>query len=99
MAQQAAAPSVGARYSCGNCDNCLNPPQIWDGTEAARMLLSTIYRVQQMSGLSFGAGHLMDILRGKDTEKVKTVWPPKFEHLWHWQNNFQKRNCVVCCAS
>jgi ATP-dependent DNA helicase RecQ len=65
------APSEGVRYSCQSCDNCLNPPQIWDGTEAARMLLSTIYRVQQMSGLSFGSGHLMDILRGKETEKTK----------------------------
>jgi ATP-dependent DNA helicase RecQ len=65
------APSVGARYSCQSCDNCLNPPQIWDGTEAARMLLSTIYRVQQMSGMSFGSGHLIDILRGKETEKTK----------------------------
>jgi ATP-dependent DNA helicase RecQ len=55
---------------CGNCDNCLNPPAVWDGTEAARMLLSTIYRVQQASGLSFGTGHVMDILRGKTTEKV-----------------------------
>jgi ATP-dependent DNA helicase RecQ len=55
---------------CGNCDNCLNPPAVWDGTEAARMLLSTIYRVQQASGISFGAGHIMDILRGKSTEKV-----------------------------
>ena len=56
---------------CGNCDNCLNPPQVWDGTDAARKLLSTIYRVQQQSGISFGAGHIMDILRGKETEKVK----------------------------
>lgn len=55
---------------CGNCDNCLNPPEIWDGTDAARKLLSTIYRVQQQSGISFGAGHIMDILRGKKTEKV-----------------------------
>ena len=55
---------------CGNCDNCLSPPQIWDGTDAARKLLSTVYRVQQMSGISFGAGHMMDILRGKATEKV-----------------------------
>jgi ATP-dependent DNA helicase RecQ len=55
---------------CGNCDNCLNPPEVWDGTEAARKLLSTIYRVQQASGISFGAGHIMDILRGKATEKV-----------------------------
>ncbi len=55
---------------CGNCDNCLHPPQIWDGTDAARKLLSTIYRVQQQSGISFGAGHVMDIVRGKKTEKV-----------------------------
>jgi ATP-dependent DNA helicase RecQ len=55
---------------CGNCDNCLNPPQVWDGTDAARKLLSTIYRVQQQSGISFGAGHIMDILRGKITDKV-----------------------------
>ncbi|HMC14285.1 MAG TPA: RQC domain-containing protein, partial [Albitalea sp.] len=55
---------------CGNCDNCLSPPDIWDGTDAARKLLSTIYRVQQQSGISFGAGHVMDIVRGKKTEKV-----------------------------
>ncbi len=61
-------PTVGAK--CGNCDNCLNPPAVWDGTDAARKLLSTIYRIQQMSGISFGAGHLMDIVRGKTTEKV-----------------------------
>jgi ATP-dependent DNA helicase RecQ len=58
------------KYVCGNCDNCLNPPNVWDGTDAARKLLSTIYRVQQHSGISFGAGHIMDILRGKKTEKV-----------------------------
>jgi len=56
---------------CGNCDNCLTPPAVWDGTDAARKLLSTIYRVQQQSGIGFGAGHIMDILRGKPTEKVK----------------------------
>ena len=55
---------------CGNCDNCLNPPALWDGTDAARKVLSTIYRVQQHSGISFGGGHIMDILRGKSTEKV-----------------------------
>ncbi|MDB5848874.1 MAG: helicase RecQ [Rhodoferax sp.] len=56
---------------CGNCDNCLQPPDVWDGTDAARKLLSTIYRVQQASGISFGTGHIMDILRGKSTDKVK----------------------------
>jgi ATP-dependent DNA helicase RecQ len=55
---------------CGNCDNCVEPPAIWDGTDAARKLLSTIYRVQQASGISFGAGHIIDIVRGKTTEKV-----------------------------
>jgi len=55
---------------CGNCDNCLTPPAIWDATDAARKLLSTIYRVNQASGISFGTGHIMDILRGKKTEKV-----------------------------
>ncbi|MFC5521812.1 DNA helicase RecQ [Polaromonas jejuensis] len=55
---------------CGNCDNCLSPPAVWEATEAARKMLSCIYRVQQASGISFGAGHIMDILRGKATEKV-----------------------------
>jgi len=60
-----------ASEPCGNCDNCLNPPAVWDGTDAARKLLSTIYRVHEASGLTFGTGHIMDIVRGKDTEKVK----------------------------
>ena len=55
---------------CGNCDNCLNPPALNDATDAARKMLSCIYRVQQASGTAFGAGHLMDILRGKVTDKV-----------------------------
>jgi ATP-dependent DNA helicase RecQ len=55
---------------CGNCDNCLNPPATWDATEAARMALSTVYRFRQHSGLSFGAGHLIDVLRGKVTDKT-----------------------------
>ncbi len=58
------------RLRCGNCDNCLSPAEVWDGTDAARKLLSTIYRVQQASGITFGAGHIMDIVRGKKTEKV-----------------------------
>ena len=59
-----------ASQPCGNCDNCLNPPAVWDGTDAARKLLSTVFRAEQHSGFSFGAGHIMDILRGKSTEKV-----------------------------
>ncbi len=52
---------------CGNCDNCLNPPATWDGTEAARMLMSSVYR----TGQRFGAAHVVDVLLGKDTEKVR----------------------------
>jgi len=59
-----------ASEPCGNCDNCLNPPAVWDGTDAARKLLSTVFRAEQHSGFSFGSGHIMDIVRGKATEKV-----------------------------
>ena len=52
---------------CGNCDNCLNPPATWDATEAARKALSCVYRFRPKS---FGAGHLIDVLRGKRTDKV-----------------------------
>jgi ATP-dependent DNA helicase RecQ len=55
---------------CGNCDNCVNPPQTWDATEAARKLLSCIYRFHQR-GERFGAGHLIDVLRGKATDKTR----------------------------
>lgn len=59
-----------ASEPCGNCDNCLNPPAVWDGTDAARKLLSTVFRAEQHSGFSFGSGHIMDIVRGKSTEKI-----------------------------
>ena len=56
---------------CGNCDTCLDPPQVWDGTTAARQLLSAVVRVARLSGPSFGAGQYIDILLGKDTERVR----------------------------
>jgi len=55
---------------CGNCDNCLSPPATWDATEASRKALSCIYRFHQNRGQRFGAGHLIDVLRGKVTDKV-----------------------------
>jgi len=51
---------------CGNCDTCLDPPRVWDGTEVAQKALSCAYR----TGQRFGAGHLIDILRGQRTERV-----------------------------
>ena len=56
--------------ACGNCDNCLQAPATWDATEAARKALSCVYRIRQAGGLSFGAGHLIDVLRGKVTDKT-----------------------------
>jgi len=53
--------------ACGNCDTCLDPPQLWDGTVAAQKAMSAALR----TGQRFGAGHLIDILRGKATEKVQ----------------------------
>ncbi len=55
---------------CGNCDNCLQPPQAWDGTVAAQKMLSAIYRLWKERGHRYGAGHLIDILRGKLTPRV-----------------------------
>ncbi|MFZ5524363.1 MAG: DNA helicase RecQ [Pseudomonadota bacterium] len=57
--------------NCGACDNCLEPVDTWDATQAAQMALSCVYR----TGQRFGAGHLIDILSGKGTERVE-----KFDH-------------------
>ncbi len=54
---------------CGNCDTCLNPPHTWDATEAAQKALSTIYR----TGQRFGAGYLIDVLRGQTNERVERL--------------------------
>ncbi len=51
---------------CGNCDTCLEPPETWDATVAAQKALSAIYR----TGQRFGAGHLIDVLRGKRGERT-----------------------------
>ncbi len=56
-----------ASGACGNCDNCLAPPRTWDATEAARKALSCIYR----TGQRFGVVHLIDVLLGRDTERVR----------------------------
>ena len=61
-----------ASEPCGNCDNCIQAPATWDATEAARKALSCIYRFRQAhhGPRSFGVVHLMDVLRGKATDKV-----------------------------
>ena len=51
---------------CGNCDNCIAPPEAWDATEAARKALSCVYR----TGQRFGAGYVIDVLRGGNSERI-----------------------------
>jgi ATP-dependent DNA helicase RecQ len=57
--------------ACGNCDTCLSPVATWDGTEAARKAMSAVYR----TGQRFGAGHVVDVVLGRATEKVT-----RFQH-------------------
>jgi ATP-dependent DNA helicase RecQ len=54
---------------CGNCDVCLDPPQTFDATTAARKMLSCVYRVRQ----NFGIKHVVDVLRGADTERIRNL--------------------------
>ncbi len=55
--------------ACGNCDNCLEPSRTWDGTVAAQKALSCVYR----TGQRFGVGHLVDVLLGRATERVRQL--------------------------
>jgi ATP-dependent DNA helicase RecQ len=61
----------GASRPCGNCDTCLEPVDTWDGTEVSRKALSAAWR----TGQRFGVNHLIDVLRGAQTDKVA-----QFEH-------------------
>ncbi|MRR10837.1 ATP-dependent DNA helicase RecQ, partial [bacterium] len=54
---------------CGNCDLCLDPPESFDATEDARKALSCVYRV----GQRFGAGHVIDVLRGSKSERIQQL--------------------------
>ncbi|MGN2247960.1 DNA helicase RecQ [Frateuria sp. GZRR35] len=54
---------------CGHCDNCLEPPKTWDATVPAQKALSAVYR----SGQRFGAGHVIDILRGIEGERMRQL--------------------------
>lgn len=56
---------------CGNCDTCLESPDTWDGLVPAQKLLSTIVRLQRERGQAFGAGHLVDILRGASSDRIR----------------------------
>ncbi|MFT4087789.1 MAG: DNA helicase RecQ [Gordonia sp. (in: high G+C Gram-positive bacteria)] len=58
---------------CGNCDTCLLPPQTWDATVPAQKLMSTIWRLDREHRQHYGAGHLIDILRGASNKRIEQL--------------------------
>jgi len=62
--------SIGG-VNCGGCDNCLAPRETWDGTLAAQKFLSCVYRIREKSGFGVGIQHVVEVLSGADTEKVR----------------------------
>ncbi|WP_033210038.1 DNA helicase RecQ [Gryllotalpicola ginsengisoli] len=62
-----------ASQPCGNCDTCLAPPAVFDGTVPAQKLLSTVVRLKRERGQQYGAGHLIDVLVGKRTPRVEQL--------------------------
>ncbi|MEI6713579.1 MAG: DNA helicase RecQ [Verrucomicrobiota bacterium] len=57
--------------SCGGCDNCLEPRERFDGTLAAQKFLSCVYRLRQASAFSVGLNHIVEVLSGADSEKIR----------------------------
>ncbi|MCI0537431.1 MAG: RecQ family ATP-dependent DNA helicase [Verrucomicrobiales bacterium] len=62
---------TSAETNCGACDNCLSPRETWDGTIAAQKLLSCVYRIKEKSGFGVGINHVVEVLSGADTDKVR----------------------------
>jgi ATP-dependent DNA helicase RecQ len=71
---QRADQEIGAP-NCAGCDNCLSPRATWDGTVAAQKFLSCVYRIREKSGFGVGLNHIVEVLTGADTDKVR-----KFGH-------------------
>ena len=59
------------QQSCGSCDNCLQPRETFDGTVHAQKFLSCVYRIHARHGFGFGSNHVVDVLRGADTEAIR----------------------------
>lgn len=57
--------------NCGTCDNCFSPRATYDGTIAAQKFLSCVYRIRQKSGFGVGMKHVIEVLSGAETEKIK----------------------------
>ena len=75
MLEQRRGRRPALRTNCAGCDNCLAPRETWDGTLAAQKFLSCVYRIREKSGFGVGIQHVVEVLCGADTEKVR-----KFGH-------------------
>ncbi|MCY4647194.1 MAG: DNA helicase RecQ [Gammaproteobacteria bacterium] len=79
---------------CGNCDNCLTPVDTWDATEASQKAMSCVYR----TGQRFGAAYLTDVLRGRETDRVKRFGHDRIPTWgvgadmgpWEWRSVFRQ---------
>ena len=79
---------------CGNCDNCLAPVEVWDATEASQKAMSCVSR----TGQRFGAAYLTDVLRGRDTERVRRFGHDRLPTFgvgadldaWQWRSVFRQ---------
>jgi ATP-dependent DNA helicase RecQ len=69
------AVTAAGNCQCGGCDNCLSPRATWDGTLAAQKFLSCVYRIREKSGFGVGIQHVVEVLCGADTDKIR-----KFGH-------------------
>lgn len=58
-------------YNCGGCDNCLSPRATFDGTLASQKFLSCVYRIREKSGFGVGMNHVIEVLTGADTDKIR----------------------------
>ena len=71
---------------CGHCDNCVEPPETWDASEAARMALSCVYR----TGQRFGANYVIDVLMGNPRERILQNRHDRAQHLRHRRSGQQR---------
>jgi ATP-dependent DNA helicase RecQ len=69
--ESGADPTFPPPHSCEACDNCLQPREIFDGTMHAQKFLSCVYRIHARHGFGFGLGHVVDVLRGADTDAIR----------------------------
>jgi ATP-dependent DNA helicase RecQ len=69
--QSRLTPAAAEQGNCGGCDNCLSPRETFDGTLAAQKFLSCVYRIRENAGFGTGLNHVVEVLTGADTEKIR----------------------------